>query len=222
MKPPSREDKARMQRAVSEAETGSDIELVLSLARESSTYQAEELKAALLVTALLHILVLFLESWWMPLLDHLFWEHIPISPLWLVGTFPFLCLGVLSWVFNRPLFDRLLVKASRRRALVEDAAAGLIIRGGLATLPTRSAILLYYSCNERELVCWSDQAILDACSQKAWNDFCEDARLVMSRASSPVEGLVELADRVRTSLAPLLPNPERFNRLADEPMESSS
>lgn len=222
MRSPSPEDRSRLQRAVQDAEAGSDIELVLSLARESSTYQAEELKAALLVTALLQIVLLLLESWWMPVLEHLFWENLPFSPLWLVAVFPFLCLGLLAWLFNRPAFDRLLVKASRRRTLVEDAAAGLIMRSGLTSLSTRSALLLYYSCNERELVCWADQGLLERCGQEGWGKFCREARRVMQASPAPVEGLVTLAEQVRKDLAPLLPNPDRVNRLSDDLMENPS
>ena len=208
MSPISEQDRARVSRAVHDAEKQTSGEIVTILARRSDDYRDLVLLwATLVVFAALGLMASVPMSWidmlrgfalgWQARIDH----HEIFSAVLIVLAVKFLvvCWIVSLWPVRMALTPRR-VKAHRTRARAID----YFRVGAERRTVGRTAVLIYVSLAEHQVEIVADQSIHSLVSPESWRTAAASLVDAM-RAGRPADGLVDAINQVGMLLAAHFP-----------------
>lgn len=132
-----------LERAVVRIESGSSVEVVVSVANQSGSYKDVDLLWGW-VGALISLAIILWSPW-------------SFSPNYVLGNV--VIGGFISWLLSRHVspLRRLFTTRSRRQAQVEQAARLDFLKSGVDATSARTGILVYLSRFERRLVLVADR-----------------------------------------------------------------
>jgi putative membrane protein len=161
-----------IEAAIAAAERGTRAEFVAAVARRADRYDADALRAGLLVALLVAVAVWWFTPWPLPL-DVILAE---ITAFFVVyGLARFTPLGLL------------LVPAARKRQRAGRLARLIFLDRGLASTPERCGVLLFVAVGERCVEIIADRGIDQAVEPGAWQ------RIVDTFTAEVRKGAIEAA-----------------------------
>ncbi len=184
----SKQDKARVEGAITEAETKTSAEIVAVIARASGDYYY----AAYLWAALAALIL----PW--PLI---FWTWMPIEEIFLLQLALF---AVLAIVLNYPPVRYALVPRSVKRKNAHRKAVDQFVAQNLYTTPNRTGVLIFVSIAERYVEIIADADAHREIPDSEWQDSVDTLTAAIGRGEAS-EGLVETIRRVGEHLAAHFP-----------------
>jgi len=199
---------AQVTEAVEQIESRTAAELVVVIEPHSGSYRDVSYLAGLLL-ALLALGFILLNPWTV---------HPPqLVPL---EVLLFFVLGA-GLTLRRPLLQRLLTSARRRREQVALAAAAQFFDQGVRRTRARTGVLVYLSLMERELRVLADSGVIQAVDQQAWQAALAGISAEVRNRPAPAlrDGLQTLGDLLAAALPATEDNP---NELPNRPCGGGS
>ncbi|MEX2285475.1 MAG: hypothetical protein WD648_00220 [Planctomycetaceae bacterium] len=200
----SDDDRARINRAVADAESQTSAEIVPVVAESSGRYDRPEDIVGLWLAVICLAIV-----WWMlpqPTLEPGDWSGISQSTH-LVALIAAVVVGFCVGAFagsRIPGLRRLFTPAAQMRDEVRSRARAVFFDNRVHHTAGASGLLIYVSLFERMAAIIADNNVLEKLGQSTLDELC--ARLTQSlRTSPPTDALCEILAAAGQRLAPQLP-----------------
>ncbi len=215
----SKEEYARISRAVKKAEKSTGGEIVTAIIPESDNYADRELLAGIAAGILTFIILSFqgsvLEGW----LDSHFWLDSTVLLSLCIG-FCSLVVGTLIYLLAQiPFLDRVIIGRRRMEVAVRNRAMRHFVESAAYDTVDRTGVLLFISVLERRVELIADKGINDAVAADTW-DRIVSALVRGIKDGKIAEALEAAVGDIGAALAEHVPpRPDDENELADGPVE---
>lgn len=201
------EDRAKIERAVAEAESKSSVEIVCAIATASGRYDRAEsivgLAGALLGLGTAHAI----QGWsasgvgnWAAQL-HLGWQAVAVVAGFAVGN---------ALAGRIPFLRRLVMSENEVEAEVRRAAAHAFLLGAVANTAGRTGLLVYVSLVERRVVVLADEEVRAALGDEEISRLRDVAVAGLKRGDF-VAAFVGTVEKAAPRLAEVLPADRQLN-----------
>jgi len=202
--------------AVKEAEAGTSGEISTALIPESSDYAFFELRASVLFSMIIYVLLIAAYDPVSVFISSLVWN----SPLWFVpmimGIISFAAGGLFYFFSNIPVVDRLIIPSAVMSKRVRARAMRHFTESGLYATRDGTGILIFVSLMERRVELIADRGISSVIGNEQWQSIVAD--LTSSIATGNLaEGLALAVSRCGELLGEHFPVKEDdTNELSDQ------
>lgn len=211
----SKEDFTEIEQTIKNAEQGTDGELVIAVAAESSTYAFWELFIAVITAFTLTVCLLplapqiyswllktfgIVQNWWLPSI----YIAIPVSTV-----------SVLYYLFNIPFFDRIIIPEGVKKYSVDDRAIKCFVKSGVYRTKESTGILIYVSYFERRVKIIADSGVSSKITPDLWKLIADEIAENIGKGKSK-EAFILAAQRCGDILKEYFPSSEPHqNQLSD-------
>ncbi|MDD7416718.1 MAG: TPM domain-containing protein [Treponemataceae bacterium] len=165
---------SKIQKAVSDAENGSEGEVVFAISPSSAFYTSWELVFAGIFSILSFVIMIPFSSRIEAFLKSLFWQsHSYFVPLFMLMVVLITFL-VFFLIANISFVDRLIVPHRAMKSFVEKKALSQFVLSDICSTKKRTGILIFVSVLEHEVRIVCDKGILNATNQAEWDDIASE------------------------------------------------
>ncbi len=184
----SEQDKARIEKAINEAETKTSAEIVAVIARASGDYYYASYLWASLAALIL--------PW-----PFILWTWMPIAEIYVLQLALF---AVLAIVFHYPPLRYTLVPRSIKRKNAHRKAVDQFVAQNLYTTQSRTGVLIFVSIAERYVEIIADADAHREIPESEWRESVDGLTAAIGRGEAD-KGLIETIRRVGDHLATHFP-----------------
>jgi len=179
----SSQERENIADAVRKAESLTSGEISTALIPESSDYAFFELRASVLFSLFVYVLLIAFYGPVSSLISSFVWN----SPLWFVpmviGLFSFLAGGLFYFFSNIPAVDRIIIPSRIMGARVRARAMRHFTESGLYATRDGTGILIFISLMERRVELIADKGISSIIGGEEWEDIVSELITSLSKGN---------------------------------------
>jgi putative membrane protein len=167
-------DHEKIKSTVKEAESKTSGEIATAFIKESYDYALYELLFAVILGFIYFFVMMFYAGTIETFIRNMFWDYSTNYLLIFYGLSTFLVIGIVYFLANIPLIDRLIVPKSVMYQKVNERAVRHFMESGVYNTKDRTGILIFISSLERRVELLADKGINEKIPQDKWDGIVND------------------------------------------------
>lgn len=205
----------KIQNSVKKAESRTSGEIAVCLTAESSDYSIWEFFAALFVSLVCFGIMLFFASKINYMIESQTWVNKPGYLAAVYGGSVFLVFFIFFWLFNIPVFDRLIIPSAYKSKMISRKAFSAFAETGVYCTERHNGILIFVSYLERQVRIIADKGISDKISNDMWQ-LIADGLVSELKKGNCVDGFCDAVEKCGVLLSEHFPiEKDDVNELPD-------